>query len=144
MLTRSQVARRIGRSLATVRRLEGKELHPRPDARGVNRFDPGEVDALADRLMETGSVPALRDDEPPSAEGAYRQDAQTITKLTADVENLQRQLGHAERRAQDADRELDEYKGRVARELGDLARELIDIDPDLGDFVFDAMRELDE
>lgn len=144
MLTRSQVARRIGRSLATVRRLEGKELHPRPDARGVNRFDPGEVDALADRLMETGSVPALHDDGPPSAESDYRQDAQTITKLTADVENLQRQLDHAERKARDADHQLHAHKERVARVLGGLARELIDVDPDLGDCVLDAMRELDD
>lgn len=144
MLTRSQVARRIGRSLATVRRLEGKELHPRPDARGVNRFDSKEVDELAERLMETGSVPGLRDGGPENSESDYWQDAQGIRKLTADVDDLQRQLSHAERKARDADHELEEYKGRVARALGDLARDLINIDPDLGDFVLDAMRELND
>lgn len=144
MLTRSQVARRIGRSLATVRRLEGKELHPRSDARGVNRFDPGEVDALAERLMETGSVPGLSDGGPENCEGDWRQDAQRIRELAADVDDLRRQLSHAERKARDADHELDEYKERVARALGELARDLSEIDPDLGDFVLDTMRELDE
>ena len=47
MLTRSQVAKRLGKSIATVRRLEGDRLHPRRDEAGINRFDPAEVDRLA-------------------------------------------------------------------------------------------------
>lgn len=47
MLTRGQVAKRLGKSVATVRRLEGRELHPRRDAKGVLRFDPDEVEAVA-------------------------------------------------------------------------------------------------
>jgi hypothetical protein len=43
MLTRGQVAKRLGRSVATVRRMEGHELHPKRDADGVLRFDPAEV-----------------------------------------------------------------------------------------------------
>jgi len=46
-MTRKQVADRLGRSLATVRRLEGHLLHPRRDARGVHHFDRGEVERLA-------------------------------------------------------------------------------------------------
>jgi len=46
MLTRGQVAKRLGKSIATVRRMEGRELHPRRDAGGVFRFDSVEVDAL--------------------------------------------------------------------------------------------------
>jgi len=48
MLTRGQVAKRLGKSVATVRRLEGQALHPRRDARGVLRFDPDEVEAVAE------------------------------------------------------------------------------------------------
>ena len=47
MLTRSAVAARLGRSIATVRRLEGVHLHPRRDASGVYRFDRDEVEHLA-------------------------------------------------------------------------------------------------
>lgn len=54
MLTRSQVAKRIGRSIATVRKMEGRTLHPRVDARGVHRFDVVEVEAVARRIAETG------------------------------------------------------------------------------------------
>jgi hypothetical protein len=47
-MTRTQVALRLGKSLATVRRLEGVLLHPRRDSLGVHRFDPGEVEDLAE------------------------------------------------------------------------------------------------
>ncbi|MGC4088728.1 MAG: hypothetical protein QM756_12685 [Polyangiaceae bacterium] len=50
MLTRSQVAGRLGKSIATVRRLEHVYLHPRRDAHGVHRFDPDEVERLATSL----------------------------------------------------------------------------------------------
>lgn len=47
MLTRAQVARKLGRSIATVRRLEGSVLHPVRDAQGVYCFDAGEVERVA-------------------------------------------------------------------------------------------------
>lgn len=47
MLTRAQVAARLGKSIATIRRMEGRELHPRRDAHGVHRFCPKEVAAIA-------------------------------------------------------------------------------------------------
>jgi hypothetical protein len=46
MLTRAGVARRLGKSIATVRRMEGVELHPEVDDRGVHWFDIREVDTL--------------------------------------------------------------------------------------------------
>lgn len=45
MLTRIQVARRLGRSIATVRRLECV-LHPVRDEGGVYRFNAGKVDRV--------------------------------------------------------------------------------------------------
>jgi hypothetical protein len=47
LLTRSQVAERIGTSIATVRRLEGNGLTPQIDPNGTHRFQPKEVTALA-------------------------------------------------------------------------------------------------
>lgn len=47
MLTRSGVARVLGKSIATVRRLEGTDLHPERDSNGVWLFDVGEVQGVA-------------------------------------------------------------------------------------------------
>jgi hypothetical protein len=54
-MTRTEVARYLGRSIATVRRAEGVHLHPRQDHRGVNRFAPAEVRALAEAIR-SGAV----------------------------------------------------------------------------------------
>jgi DNA-binding transcriptional regulator YiaG len=51
LLTRAEVAARLGVSTSTVRRFEGKQLHPCKGADGVNRFDPTEVAALAMKLL---------------------------------------------------------------------------------------------
>ena len=51
MMTRGQVARTLGKSIATVRRLEGVLLHPRLTA-GVWRFERSEVETLAAELRE--------------------------------------------------------------------------------------------
>ena len=59
MLTRSGVAKLLRRSVATVRRLEGHELFPRRDARGVHRFDESEVAEVAHRLRG-GNLDAAR------------------------------------------------------------------------------------
>jgi hypothetical protein len=59
VLTRSEVAKRLKKSRATVRRLEGVELFPRVDASGVHRFNSNEVDAVARRLR-AGEVTAAR------------------------------------------------------------------------------------
>jgi len=59
MLTRSGVAKRLGKSIATVRRMEGVELFPRRDERGVCRFDPDEVERVArgERSPRRGAKP---------------------------------------------------------------------------------------
>ena len=49
MLTRSQVARRIGKSIATVRRLEGRVLHPLLGDGDVRLFNESEVERLRDK-----------------------------------------------------------------------------------------------
>ena len=46
-LVRAEVAARLGRSIAAVRRLEGDRSLPIADSRGVWRFDRDRVDALA-------------------------------------------------------------------------------------------------
>jgi hypothetical protein len=51
LLTRAEVAARLGVSTSTVRRYEGELLHPQKGADGVNRFDPQEVAVLAMTLL---------------------------------------------------------------------------------------------
>ena len=46
MVTRAGVAKRLGLSIASVRRMEGRELHPWTDERGVHQFDASEVEQL--------------------------------------------------------------------------------------------------
>lgn len=59
MLTRAAVARRLGKSIATVRRLEAAgELNPDQGWRGVRLFDEDEVGELRQRFVDEGSVPA--------------------------------------------------------------------------------------
>jgi hypothetical protein len=59
MLTRSGVAKRLGKSMATVRRMEGVELFPTRDERGVNWFEPEEVERVArgDRSLRRAPKP---------------------------------------------------------------------------------------
>jgi hypothetical protein len=54
-MTRTEVARYLGKSVATVRRAEGVHLHPRRDHRGVHHFAPAEVRALA-QAIRVGEV----------------------------------------------------------------------------------------
>jgi len=111
MLTRSQVAKRLGKSVATVRRIEGVLLAPVQDARGVYRFNANDVDDLA-REIARGDVSiweeigAAADDgvnclvrsaEPRHSRTAYR-DLENTAALrmksdvaTAVVEKLQRE-----------------------------------------------------
>jgi DNA-binding transcriptional MerR regulator len=49
-LTRHDVAKRLGVSISTVRRLEGERLHPLIDGKGVRRFKASDVERLAKEL----------------------------------------------------------------------------------------------
>ena len=62
MLTRNGVAKRLRRSIATVRRLEGRVLFPMLDDLGVHRFREEEVDGIAAQLAAGRSVAAARGD----------------------------------------------------------------------------------
>ena len=61
MLTRAQVAQRIGKSIATVRRLQnGGELDSRQDRRGIHRFDERDVAELVERYSSGEPITAAR------------------------------------------------------------------------------------
>ena len=61
MFTRAQVAERIGKSIATVRRLQhGGELNSRRDRRGVHLFEEWEVADLVERYSSGECIAAAR------------------------------------------------------------------------------------
>ena len=93
MLTRSGVAKRLGKSIASVRRMEGVELFPTRDVRGVHRFDPGEVGRVA-RDARHGM-------------GKSRYDAHRV----ADLEDLHARVDQVEERFQ----ALRQNRGRSIR-----------------------------
>jgi hypothetical protein len=81
MLTRAQVAARLGKSIATVRRMEGIELHPRKGTDGVHRFNPVEVATVAraprgSQWPISNRTPDTDDDEQPGDEAFAERDDQ--------------------------------------------------------------------
>lgn len=61
LLTRTGVARVLGKTVSTVGRLEGEVLFPVHDERGVHWFEPREVERVAERMRE-GRVRCARGD----------------------------------------------------------------------------------
>ncbi len=125
MLTRSAVAEILGVHISTVRRLEGRDLHPVRDANGIHHFDRREVEELATRRGRSGR---------PSGRIAARvyellREQKTIGEIVSEtelppedvralVEQLTTPFGQptrTEREAQER-REQDEHDKRVERE----------------------------
>ena len=79
LLTRGQVARRLGLSLTSVRRMEGVQLNPIVGERGVRYFEETEIQTVLVRVRRT-RVP---DDE--RADGALAAAAFALFRNGADV-----------------------------------------------------------
>lgn len=86
------MAARLGRSLATVRRLEGSELHPVVDASGVHHFDPREVEALARDIVQPRGFRAFAVSEVTSAEP--NGDCVSCSRLHGQLKRLEAELAN--------------------------------------------------
>jgi hypothetical protein len=113
MLTRSQVAKRLGKSIATVRRMEGTVLHPRRDAGGVLRFDPVEVDRVAGHSRRAGRRPSLGE----IARSEWFDEATGVDADTEDDDDPE-ECAHRERlrRRDEENRAYDEQQRREREE----------------------------
>jgi hypothetical protein len=60
VLTRSGVAKKLGKSIATVRRLEGQELFPLVDTNGVHRFPDDQVIQLLSKIRAGDKLTGAR------------------------------------------------------------------------------------
>ena len=74
VMTRQQVADRLGVSVATVRRMEGKELHPTIGINGVRLFDPKEVETIALSRPTRGPAPPQKRADQPLLSGSVTGD----------------------------------------------------------------------
>jgi hypothetical protein len=119
-MTRQQVAKRLGKSLATVRRLEGSRLHPVADTRGVHHFDPDEVEALA-RDIDHGDVVLWQELGAPGGEPSRDEPCSNCQELERQLRGLRRNLGEE---AQKHQRELSELRAAHAADARELADEV--------------------
>ena len=99
-MTRKQVARRLGKSIATVRRIEGVLLHPTRDERGIHHFEPDEVEALASDV-DRGVVALSSDlgfvDRNPRFESEVRSDCPNCLALEQALAAFRGKLAAQER-----------------------------------------------
>jgi hypothetical protein len=136
MMTRGQVARRLGKSIATVRRLEGTQLHPRRDVNGILRFDPNEVERVARALGRGGRTTpafsglrsawfyALDDDEVADPEEAEHRERLRKLEAEANAAAEARRAANAERlrrEGQEDAEQLRELQLHAARQLSSLS-----------------------
>ena len=131
MLTRTQVARRIRRSVATVRRMEGRTLHPHIDPRGIRLFDPQEVEAESERIEESGR--ALDDD---------RHEAFSF-RVGHSSDSDEAQLAETEHRLREARRKIAHLEDALERTRAEGARWRNNVEISFASFV-DALGAVDD
>ena len=101
MMTRSAVAKRIGKSVATVRRAEGVLLHPTTDHRGVHHFNSEEVAVLVRRIeREPGFLSRVLGG--PSSLRQRHQEPFLARRSVSDVHRLQHRAELNKGRAENA------------------------------------------
>jgi hypothetical protein len=133
MLTRAEVADRLGRSVATVRRLEGVVLHPSRGRRGVRLFDADEVD----RVAREGYPPQLSHSleapvpGPASSTGGRSRNAQQSPSGAA-FRALEQELAQT--------RELSRFLARVFVDLAS-DRMIAALEPDFAELIGDLLAE---
>jgi len=92
-MTRSEVAIRIGRSVSTVRRLEGVELFPSTDGSGVHHFDEWEVRNLIASMREGLRLPnGMAKEAAAPLTTRHERDEPEIRKLEERVKGLESDL----------------------------------------------------
>jgi len=91
-MTRKQVADRLGKSLATVRRIEGVLLHPTVGLNGTHHFDPDEVDDLV-RDIKRGRVSLAQGiEERTAGTGSRNAECEQCAEFESQIDELRDQL----------------------------------------------------
>jgi len=136
MLTRGQVAKQLGVSIAAVRRFEGKNL--RPVMRGGQwLFDPDEVEELADLRARGGGRLALPSD---NSDESIKELRARLDEIDNQVQAQGGHIGKGSPHPQDAQ----QSDKQVKRCLGELLRETLQQRQDVQQREEQAQRELAE
>lgn len=117
MLTRSGVAKRLGKSIATVRRLENVSLHPVRDARGVLRFSEAEVEQVARGQHGRAWQPSRARAQP------ARDYEGELSERDTELEELRERMAHLEGARAAERRRFAEQLEDAEAQLGRLRRE---------------------
>ena len=135
VMTRKQVADRLGRSIATVRRLEVTLLHPHRDARGVHHFDRNEVEQLA-RDLNSGRISLGRNQASSTGDGDWDGETETecqrCSSLQEQVDALTDELGSMRNSHR---REIEILQTEATGTQERLLRELAELQNEVADFV---------
>jgi hypothetical protein len=127
-MTRQQVAKRLGKSLVTVRRLEGGCLHPRQDSRGVHHFRTEEVEALVEDI-EQGRISLWQElwqeHEAVTADERF-EECDGCTALRKKVKALRGQFDEQSADHQRAIESLEHARARERAKYESEAHELVD------------------
>jgi hypothetical protein len=115
LLTRGQVARRLGLSLSTVRRMEGVQLKPIVGERGVRYFEETEIQAVFVRVRRT----RMPDDE--HADGTLAAAAFTLFRRGADVVAVVEELRGAPEKIEQLFEHWKRLRGTVLLDANSLA-----------------------
>lgn len=114
-------------------------LHPTVDVRGVHRFDAAEVDALAARLLETGTLEHSHD------EGGYLDTIQRATREDDDareVNALKTRAADLERALRASQEELERYRSHVQEVIEEVSDAAVLFAPKLARLMRAARLEL--
>jgi hypothetical protein len=115
LLTRGQVARRLGMSLSSVRRMEGEQLKPIVDARGVHHFEETEIQAVFVRVRRARAPHDER------ADGALAAAAFALFRSGADVIAVVKELREAPERIEPLFGQWNRFRGSVLLNAKSLA-----------------------
>lgn len=107
LLTRGQVARRLGMSLSSVRRMEGEHLKPIVDSRGVHYFEETEIQAVFVRVRRA------REPHDERADGTLAAAAFTLFRRGADVIAVVKELREAPERIEALFEQWKRFRGAL-------------------------------
>ena len=113
--TRGQVARRLGMSLSSVRRMEGELLKPIVDARGVHHFEEAEIQAVFVRVRR------MRAPHDEHADGALAAAAFALFRSGADVIAVVKELREAPEKIEALFVQWNRFRGAVLLDAQSLA-----------------------
>jgi len=110
-LTRADAARILGKTVSTVRRLEGEVLFPVRDERGVYWFERGAVERIAERIRD-GRIRCARSEYLKTTQARRRRGKGELSKARRENDRLRRANSRLAERVVELERHLASARAR--------------------------------